>query len=95
MPVRNPRIMPRQRGQQMKLDGGCTIEIEMDASEAVRWNRLTKDEKQKLLDLLTTQLTQSVKLSKKKLDDEMDAIRAILSGTTPPSNNTETSNIAA
>lgn len=95
MPVENPRIMPRQRGQQMKLDGGCTIEIEMDASEAVRWNRLTKDEKQKLLDLLTTQLTQSVKLSKKKLDDEMDAIRAILSGTTPPSNNTDTSNIAA
>ena len=50
MPVRNPRIMPRQRGQQMKLDGGCTIEIEMNASEAVRWNRLTKDEKQKLLE---------------------------------------------
>ena len=44
----------------------------MNASEAVRWNRLTKDEKQKLLDLLTTQLTHSVKLSKKKLDDVHD-----------------------
>ena len=79
----------------MRLDGGCTIEIEMEAEEALRWNRLTRDEKQKLLDLLGGRLTHSVKLSKKKLEDEMDAIRSILSGTTPPSNNTDTSNMAA
>ncbi len=79
----------------MRLDGGCTIEIQMDAEEAVRWNRLNPDEKQKLLDLLGGRLTHSVRLSKKKLDDEMGAIRAILSGTTPPSNNTDTSNMAA
>lgn len=79
----------------MRLDGGCTIEIQMDAEETVRWNRLNPDERQKLLDLLGGRLTHSVKLSKNKLEDEMEAIRAILSGTTPPSNNTDTSNMAA
>jgi predicted Fe-S protein YdhL (DUF1289 family) len=87
--------MPTQIGAQMRLDGSCILTIGMSLEETVRWNKLNKQERQKLLDLLSGRLTESVKVSRTKLEEEMNVIRAILAGTTPPSNNTDTSNAAA
>ena len=79
----------------MRLDGSCILTLGMSLEETVRWNKLNKQERQKLLDLLSGRLIESVKVSRTKLEEEMNVIRAILAGTTPPSNNTDTSNAAA